>query len=415
VVVSATPADTLCIGQQSSLTSSASGGAGSFIYNWGTGQNTPVIQVSPVMNAIYTVQATDSNGCLSNTDTSFVFVHPPLQILVSPGDTICQTENVQLNVVPSGGNGGPYFYSWIPGNSVSQQIIVYPDSTIAYVVTVSDHCTTLDATGSVTIKVNPLPVINFTPVPAEGCQPLTVKFIDQTITPSGSVYDWDLGDGSPHQFIANPVHEYTLSGSYDVTLTVTTLEKCTDLLTTPDAVTVYPLPEGAFSLDPEAANIFNPRISFTDESLLAAKWSWDFGDGLGNSALQNPVYIYGDTGSFKIQLIVSTDHECLDTTWNEVVINGEYTFYVPNAFSPNADGKNDFFFASGFDIKDFEILIFNRWGEKVFEGNKPNPKWNGRLFSSGENCPEGVYIYKIQTRDLKNKPHSYEGKVSLIR
>ena len=415
VVVSVNPVDTLCIGQQSTLTCNASGGAGSYIYNWSTGQNTQAIQVTPVITSIYSVQATDTNGCLSNTGTSYVFVHPPLQIAVSPGDTICQKESAVISVVPSGGNGGPYFYSWNPVNAASQQVTVHPDTTTTYMASVSDHCTAPDATGFVTIKVNPLPVVNFTTVPAEGCQPLTVNFFDQTITPQGSVYNWNLGDDSPHQSVANPVHEYTLSGSYTVTLTVTTPANCADLFTMPGAVNVYPLPEAAFSLDPEKASIFNPQISFKDESILAAAWKWDFGDGSGSSVLQHPVYMYSDTGTFKVQLIVSTGHLCLDTAWNEVTINSEFTFYVPNAFTPNGDGKNDFFFASGFDIRDFEIFIFNRWGGKVFEGNKLNSKWNGKQDNTGLDSPEGVYVYKIQTRDLRDKPHAFEGRVSLIR
>ncbi|MEP7170755.1 MAG: PKD domain-containing protein, partial [Bacteroidota bacterium] len=260
-----------------------------------------------------------------------------------------------------------------------------------------------------------LPIVDFIPVPSEGCQPLTVNFLDQTITPPGSVYEWDLGDGSPYQFSSSPVHEYTVSGSYSVLLTVTTPEKCKDYLTIQDAVTVYPLPVAAFTLDPKSASILFPRISFHDESDLAAKWNWDFGDGTGASLLQNPEYIYSDTGRVKIQLIVSTDHLCTDTAWNEVMINGEFTFYVPNSFTPNNDNKNDFFFALGFDVKDFGILIFNRWGVKVFDGTNMNSKWNGKLFNNGVDCPEGVYVYKIQTHDLKNKVHLFEGRVSLIR
>ncbi|MEO5571776.1 MAG: PKD domain-containing protein [Bacteroidia bacterium] len=415
VVVSVTPVDTLCIGQQTSLLCNASGGAGSYTYTWSTGQTLQAIQVAPIVSNSYTIQVTDTNGCLSNLDTSFVFVYPPLQISVSPNDTICQKETVTISAVPSGGNGGPYFYTWDPVNSTSQQINVRPDTTTTYMVSISDHCTVHSVAGYVTIKVNPLPLVGFAPVPSEGCQPLTVNFTDETITPLGSVYDWNLGDNSPHQNIPNPVHEYTVSGSYDVTLTVTTPEKCTDLLTLADAVSVFPLPEAAFTLDPKTASMFNPRITFTDESMLAVEWNWNFGDGTGVSALQNPVYIYGDTGTFTIRLIASTDHECRDTSSNEVQINGEFTFYVPDAFTPNADGKNDFFTPSGFNFKDYSILIFDRWGQKVFEGSGVNSEWNGKQNNSGPACPQGVYVYKIQTHDLKNRLKLYEGKVNLIR
>lgn len=415
VLVTSTIADTICIGQQSQLTSLATGGNGVYAYSWSNGATVQNISVSPSVTANYFIQVVDSNGCVSNTDTSLVFVHPPLQLLISPDDTICQHQSMEITANASGGNGGPYFYSWSPGNGIAAQVLVSPDSTTSYIVSVSDHCTLSPAIAFARIVVNPIPIINFDPLVTEGCMPLAVHFTNQTITPNGSIYEWNFDDGSSNETTADPTHVYSEAGSYDVTLSVTTPESCSSLLNIPNAITAYPLPDAAFTLDPKTASIFNPRIVFTDESSLASHWNWNFGNNVGYSTIQNPFYIYTDTGRYSVQLIVSSEHLCVDTAYSEVIITGEYTLYIPNTFTPNNDGKNDLFFAVGYDLTDMQLLIFNRWGEKVFEATGMNAKWNGKENNSGVDCPQDAYVYKLITHDLKNKKHEYLGKVNLIR
>jgi hypothetical protein len=114
--------DTICIGQQASLSSGAIGGSGIYSFLWNTGDTTNYISASPSSSTNYIVVATDSNGCVSKADTGFVFVYPPLNASISAGDTICAGETVSLGVNPSGGNGGPYSYSWNPTLQTLQNI-----------------------------------------------------------------------------------------------------------------------------------------------------------------------------------------------------------------------------------------------------------------------------------------------------
>lgn len=222
--------------------------------------------------------------------------YPPLEAVVSSGDTICEGEGVDLSVEPSGGNGGPYFYSWNPDGAFTQQVTVYPSNTTTYVVSVSDHCTLNDATDATQVFVNPLPNVNFSLMNAEGCVPVTVSLLNQSNTPAGSIYEWNTGDGTGIYSQTDLIHEYTISGDYDVTLYVTTPEDCTDSLIAHETVHVYENPVADFVLNTDSVSFFNPRISFTDQSYIAANWNWNFGDNDGTSAIQNPVYVYGDTG-----------------------------------------------------------------------------------------------------------------------
>lgn len=412
IVAAIVPADTICIGQQASLTCNVSGGNGGYIYTWNTGSHMQSIQVSPSQTSFYSIQVADSSGCLSNVDTSNVFVYPPLSAVVSAPDTICEGESVTLGVNPSGGNGGPYSYLWNP-TGTSQQITVAPEITTVYTVSVSDNCTSLPASQSVEVVVHETPVVNFNAVPSDGCVPLTVNFVNLTSTPAGSVYQWNLGDGSISSLTV-PQHIYTMPGNYSVSLLVTTPENCSSSITKDDFIKAYELPEAAFTPSPFSATILNPLISFVNQSYLATSWNWNFGDGKGASASFAPAYYYQDTGTYTVQLIVATEHLCYDTAYGEVVITGDYSLYIPNAFTPNNDGKNDAFNAIGYGIKEMQLTVYNRWGNKVFESDN-NISWDGRDQKTKLVCPQGVYIYMLSTRDIFNSPHRYEGRVSLVR
>ena len=205
------------------------------------------------------------------------------------------------------------------------------------------------------------------------------------------------------------------AGDYDVTLYVTTPEDCTDSLVAHQSVHVYENPVADFEMNTDSVSFFNPRIEFADQSYIAANWNWNFGDNNGSSVTQNPVYVYGDTGTFIIQLIVSTEHQCFDTTYRRLKIFGEYTIFIPNAFTPNGDGSNDVFQATAYDITDMELFILDRWGLKILESHSLNAAWNGRTNNTGEDCQMDVYVYKINIKDNGGKRHSYVGHVSLVR
>ena len=146
-------------------------------------------------------------------------------------------------------------------------------------------------------------------------------------------------------------------------------------------------------------------------------WAWTFGDGQG-SALQNPTYSYADTGRYQIVLTVSNLHNCIDTAHGEVVIDPILTCYIPNAFTPgDENGRNDEFRIMGTNIlaENFQMQIFDRWGERVFYSQDFIQGWNGRKSNVGGILEMGVYVYKINLKDWKGLEHEYIGHITMIK
>jgi len=178
---------------------------------------------------------------------------------------------------------------------------------------------------------------------------------------------------------------------------------------------VYPNPNASFTVEPKNSTIIDPVISITDLSVGANYWNWNFGD-MTTSVLENPpAHTYSDTGTYQLTLITSTQYNCADTTFQTIVIEPDFVFYIPNAFTPNDDGVNDTFTGKGIFIKEFEMSIFDRWGNLIFLSTNISKGWDGRANHGNEIAQQDVYVYVIKVIDFKNKKHNYKGIVTLAR
>lgn len=408
--------DTLCIGQSTVLQAQVNGGTLPYAYLWNTGGITDSLLVSPGLSSGYQVLITDANGCTFTVSDIAVNVFPPLSVQLSvTEDTLCFGEATSFAVQAAGGNGGPYTYIWNTVLASGSSFALQPDSTFLYTVTLSDACTVSEPSASQQVLVNPLPVVDFIPLNQDGCMPVTVNFASQSLTTQGAAYAWDFGDGNSGSG-NGIVHTYTEAGTYDVSLSVTDTNGCFAKLERPAMIEVYPLPTAFFSTEPQKVSILLPQVTFLNGSSGALSSQWDFGDG---SPLENewsPQHAYSDTGHYRVELIVVSNDGCRDTFYNEIIVNGEITFYVPNAFTPNNDGNNDMFTGYGIGLLDVDFLIFDRWGKNIFRSNNLARGWDGTYYNSGDPCPEGTYVYlfriNVQGEDL---PREYTGRVTLVR
>ncbi len=175
------------------------------------------------------------------------------------------------------------------------------------------------------------------------------------------------------------------------------------------------MPVADFEVDPKTASIINPIISFIDLSTGANFWNWHFGDTT-TSFISHPLaHTYADTGSYLITLIVSTQYGCIDTFYQTIIIEPDFVFYIPNAFTPDGDGINDSFTGKGVFIKEFEMKIFDRWGNLIFFTDDIDKPWDGKANHGGEMAQRDVYVYTIQVTDFKKRKHDYRGIVTLVR
>lgn len=267
------------------------------------------------------------------------------------------------------------------------------------------------------VTVHPNPVVNFASTDPNGCSVWCVDFSEAVTINSGGItnYLWDFGDGTVSTD-ANPQHCYEnntqLPQTYDISLIATSDQGCTSDSTAVAYVTVFPLPIAAFDYGPTDLDEYNAHVEFVDQSIGAATWTWDFGDG-NSSNTQNPEHTYGGAGSYDVTLYITNVYGCTDQVTHPIEVKPESGIYVPNTITANGDGLNDIFYAKGFNIVEFEMLIFNRWGELVYQAEDMNRGWDGSY--RGTTVQEDVYVWKINATDINNEKIELYGHVTVVR
>ena len=160
-------------------------------------------------------------------------------------------------------------------------------------------------------------------------------------------------------------------------------------------------------------------ISFTNSSTGATSYSWDFGDG-AYSTEENPEYFF--TNNLNGHVITLTAYSpllCADVNSIEILYNDGLIYYIPNTFTPNGDGHNQTFkpvFTSGFDPYNYEMLIYNRWGEIIFETHDVTVGWDGSNAYTNSICQDGIYTYKITFKNpILDERRVVMGNVNLMK
>jgi trimeric autotransporter adhesin len=383
-----------------------------FTYSWApSGGN--AANATGLCAGIYTVTITDANGC---TATSSATISQPTQLSIvsAVNGPVCLGSSAALGSLTNGGTPS-YSYIWAPAGGNSANPTVTPTATTTYTVFVTDAngCT---ASSTVTVIVNPLPVVCFSAPDTVGCSPLGVSFTNCTANSSSCT--WDLGDGNQINGCGAFVYPYPLPGIYTVTLTVTDNNGCVGTSTHLNMVQVFGQPVSCFTFGPQPATVLNAAITFTDCSTSGTSYLWNFGDvNISSSTLQNPQFTYTDTGAFVVQQIVCNSAGCCDTSSQTVIIGPDFTFFVPNAFTPDGDEDNDTFFpkGEGLDEDSYSLWIYDRWGNMMFSTNIWSKAWDGKAVGGIELVQEDVYIWVIKINDLHGKKHEYIGHVAVIR
>lgn len=261
----------------------------------------------------YDVMLVDSSYC--GLDTAFIqvqIVPPPFAALNSSRDTICEGESITFGNL-SGGGANQYFWNfgdgsgWNPsaGGNVTHTYNNSGDYTVQVVANINGGTAACTDTATIDIHVLPTPVANYTFDNNNGCDSMYVNFGDNS-TPDAINWAWDFDNGQTDNTNAPPIQFYGTPGNYDVELTVTNANNCSN--TTTQTFTVYESPVPAFT--PTSVCV-NDVATFTDNSTSAAGdpiigWTWDFGDGSPINNNQNPTHTYTAPGFYDMVLTVNT-------------------------------------------------------------------------------------------------------------
>lgn len=405
-------------GNDGDVTATFAGGNGPYTISWNTTPVQTTATATGLTAGSYVVTATDADGCTSTANV--VITEPPVLTITATASpaAVCVGQPVTLTAVPAGGTPN-YNIMWQPISLGGPTQTINPQASGTYTADVTDlnGCT---ATVTTSVTVNPIPVAGFSGDSLFGCAPLCVNFSDLSTIATGTLttWAWDFGDNN-QATTQNPSHCYLTAGLYTVSLTVTSNAGCVNTIVMNNYVDVFGIPMAAFTAGPQPTTELNPQIYFTDLSIGAVTWDWSFGDMIpaSTSQLQNPSFYYPTSGCFDVLLEVSSVNGCTDTTSEQVCIDPDVSIYVPNTFTPNEDGINDFFFAQGIglDPENFEMWVFDRWGNLIFYTNDLNEGWNGKVQGSPNYCQVDTYVWKIKCIDMLEKKHSLIGHVNLIR
>lgn len=358
--------------------------------------------------------AETDNGC---TDTTFrdIWVNPTPVMAISGIDT-CLDDVTAFENNSSPQNNTIVSWDWDLGDTnVSSDMIpthTYMDHgqfPVSLTATSDSGCV---ATGSTVVEVFPNPEPDFSIPDPEGCTPHEVLFIDQSSIATGfnAQYDWDFGDGNSG-LGGSPINTYIDSGYYDITLSVTSSEGCNTVLAMENAVRANITPEADFRMNDDVFSLLDARLELTDLSLHALEWYWTFGDG-ASSTTQNPEHRFDGVGTYDIVLTV-VNGDCEDTQIRQIKVEPIFTFYIPSAFTPDDNSHNETFFGNGEGITEYNMRIFDRWGEMLFESNKMDSPWDGSY--KGLAVEAGVYVYEFYVLDLTGQDHKYKGHFVLLR
>ena len=182
-------------------------------------------------------------------------------------------------------------------------------------------------------------------------------------------------------------------------------------------IDVYKQAVANFDYMPKLIDVVDPDVTFDNQSTGSTIHYWHYDDTFAGvyEQIDDPIHRFKDTGEFNITLIATNSNGCADTISQILKVKDIYRIFIPEAFSPNEDDFNKVWYPRLTSTQSAELMIFNRWGEKVFENKDGTARWNGRYANSTKDCPEGIYYYQLKIKDTRKKWHYYKGTLTLLR
>lgn len=404
--------------------SNGTSGASTFYWNFGNGyttndmnacQNFVNTTFSPIEYTI-SLDAQNSFGCSGHEEQNITVQPQPVTSFTLGSYSSCfPLDNVLVNVNTQGSSG----YAWYDnGNLISNasvpilQFATNGNHIVQLVASNDMGCTDSDQQLYV---VHPTPVINIMPNTFNGCAPLIVNFENETS--DGITWAWSFSNGE-QSVLQNPELIFIEPGLYNVQLTATSQYGCTSQQVYDEMIEVFEVPVAAFGFTPEGDIIYQLDVEFADSSLGATQYNWDFGDGFASNEM-SPTHHFERGGYYEVTQKVTNAFGCIATQMHPVNIDNTFYVYIPNSFSPNDDGINDLFipsFSSKEEIREFEFIVMNRWGEVIFKTDDPETGWHGNALDGEYYTHNDVFTWSMKLSfNNKQVDRNYAGSVLAVR
>ena len=409
VAVTVQSGSVLCPGDDLEVIANATGGVGPYTYLWNTGATTSSIFVSPTSSQTYTVTVVDN--CLlqsaTGSGTVSVPVYPPLSVQSTADITeICPYLPTDLLGIVSGGAGN-YTYQWSStvegqlGTQIGQTVT--PSTTTIYTITATDQCGTVDSAATIYTVTSPPLVLTMSP----GVEICPFDGVTVSVTATGGYgnyyYIWPQTGDTINQIFVNP----GITTTYNVIVS----DDCQTFTVNGNTTITVVKPTADFIISSQT--LFNDLpITFQNTTLNGDYYQWNFGDG-NTSNLVNPNNTYDLPGTYQILLIATDEKGCIDSIQKPITIEDEYYVYVPNAFTPDGERFNTYFCISTIGVKSGEILIFNRWGELVFESKDLNFQWDGTY--NGTLIQDGTLSWKLNYTTNSGRTKKITGHITILK
>ena len=420
----ASPNTTVCLGDPINFNSNGSANATGYEWDFGDGSTgtgtSPSHTYTTGGNFQVRMVAVNPNACKTR-DTVFLTVvvdtnRIDADFSYDKTDSCTSYTTTFTNNSKYGNPAGPTSFLWEFGDGTSYSGVTppphnYPD-TGTYIVklTMTDPnaCNSPDTITKIITFNNSFVKAEFE-APPTICEKSKAVLVNKST--NAKTFVWSFGNGSSST-ITNPEPIYDSAGIYTIKLYTYNPETCNGVDSIEKTLEVKTTPTASFRHEPIIPETNEP-ILFTNYSVNATSYIWDFGDGTGSSLFTPKPKFYRKTGDYDVCLQALNDIGCSDTVCRRVSADVYPLADVPSGFSPNGDGNNDILYVRGYGIEIMSFKIFNRWGEMIFESTDQDMGWDGTYKNVEQ--PVEAYAYSLSVTFLDGTTFNKKGNVTLLR
>ncbi len=424
-------ASTACLNQATQFNNQCSIVSGSILlYQWDFDNNGTIDNTTANPSYVYpsagTAQsrliAVSNNNCSNQNVTNVIVHYNPVADFHVP--SACMPQSSHFTDASFSSDGAITSYNWdfngdnLPDNFMPNPQYHFPQAGnygVKLEIQTQYGCAN---TMMKSAYVNATPTALFSAQNPKGCPSLCVNFTNNSSIGNGTIstYQWIFGDNTPPSYAKHPTHCYE-TGNYGVTLKAVSDSGCVGTSYIPNFIQVYPTPLAGFEISPSEVDVTTPLVEVEDKSTGASSVVYFLSDGTTKTTPDfSHLFSTDEAKTIAILQVVSNAYACKDSIIQDISIKPSWVVYLPNAFTPNHDGLNDGFRASGVGIEAFRMQIFDRWGKMIFESNDINTPWDGSVGrGNAGDAKQEVYVWKVNVKDVNHNNHDLIGHVTLLK